>query len=193
MAGLGWSLPARLVGTYAEPFDTWMEMSHLLGREAWSGGLVPGSLAYFCGPMPEPPAPPTGAIDDGQQVKGAAVEWLSRHAAHLWPRCVPPGGAGFDWQALVDPAGRSGPERLDAQYWRANPDPSERYVLSLPGTTSARLRAHESGFANLVLAGDWVRTGLDAGCIEAAVMAGMQAARAICGQPAAVAGESDLG
>jgi uncharacterized protein with NAD-binding domain and iron-sulfur cluster len=44
-----------------------------------------------------------------------------------------------------------------------------------------RLRADESGFSNLKLAGDWTRNRIDGGSIEAAVTSGMQAARAISG------------
>jgi len=54
-------------------------------------------------------------------------------------------------------------------------------VLSLPGTGRLRLRADESGYDNLVLAGDWLDTGLNAGCIESAVMSGIQAANAVNG------------
>ena len=71
----------------------------------------------------------------------------------------------------------------------ANFQPTERYVLTPPGSVRYRLRAGESGYENLYLAGDWIRTEMDAGCVEAAVMAGMQAARAISGEPRAVAGE----
>ena len=65
----------------------------------------------------------------------------------------------------------------------ANTDPSDRYVQSLPGSNRHRLRADESGLDNLVLAGDWIDCGLNAGCIEAAVVSGIQAAAAIEGRP----------
>jgi uncharacterized protein with NAD-binding domain and iron-sulfur cluster len=71
----------------------------------------------------------------------------------------------------------------------ANFQATERYVLTPPGSVKYRLGAHESGYANLFLTGDWIRTGMDAGCVEAAVMAGMQASRAICGTPRRIAGE----
>ena len=77
------------------------------------------------------------------------------------------------------PAGR---DRIDSQYLRVNVDPSDRYVLSLPGTARYRLRADESGYDNLVLAGDWTDNGLNAGCIEAAVVSGIQAANAVTGR-----------
>jgi uncharacterized protein with NAD-binding domain and iron-sulfur cluster len=46
-----------------------------------------------------------------------------------------------------------------------------------------RLAADQSGFANLVLAGDWILNGYNAGCVEAAVWSGMQAANTILGKP----------
>ena len=45
-----------------------------------------------------------------------------------------------------------------------------------------RLRSDESGYDNLVLAGDWTDNGLNAGCIEAATISGLQAANAVLGR-----------
>ena len=42
--------------------------------------------------------------------------------------------------ALRRDAAAVGPERLDRQYWRANIDPSDLYVQSLPGTDQYRLQ-----------------------------------------------------
>jgi hypothetical protein len=78
----------------------------------------------------------------------------------------------------------AGPARLDEQFFKANIDPSDRYVLSLPGTLRYRLHPWDSGYDNLFLAGDWTRCGLNAGCVEAAVISGMLAAGAIRGFPA---------
>jgi uncharacterized protein with NAD-binding domain and iron-sulfur cluster len=55
-------------------------------------------------------------------------------------------------------------------------------VLSLPGSEQHRLRPDRSGFANLYPAGDWTDSGLNAGCIEAATMSGLQAANALVGE-----------
>ena len=49
----------------------------------------------------------------------------------------------------------------------------------------------ESGFADLYLAGDWTRNGLNVGCVEAATVSGMQAARAVTGYPQVSPGEKD--
>ncbi|MGB7791733.1 MAG: hypothetical protein WBL39_11005 [Terrimicrobiaceae bacterium] len=70
------------------------------------------------------------------------------------------GTGAFDWDSLVD------------IYYRANIDPSDRYVLSVSGSTSSRLTGYKSGFSNLYLAGDWTVNGLNAGCVEAATMSG---------------------
>ena len=66
-------------------------------------------------------------------------------------------------------------------YVRVNVNPSDRYVQSCSGSVESRLRPDGSGVDNLYLAGDWVRIGLNAGCIEQAVLGGRAAARAITG------------
>jgi hypothetical protein len=65
-------------------------------------------------------------------------------------------------------------------------------VASSAGSTEWRLKTHLSGFDHLYLAGAWTDTGFSTECIEAAVMSGMQASRAISGSPARVRGEHFL-
>jgi predicted NAD/FAD-dependent oxidoreductase len=74
--------------------------------------------------------------------------------------------------------------RFDSQYWTANVSPSERYVLSLPGTQKYRISPLDNTYDNLTIAGDWTMCGLDAGCVEAAVISGRLAAHAISSSPA---------
>jgi len=73
--------------------------------------------------------------------------------------------------------------RLETQYYRVPYNPSERYVLSAPGTVHKRLMAWDSGYANLVMAGDWTLNPISAGCIEATVQSGAMAAQALAGVP----------
>jgi uncharacterized protein with NAD-binding domain and iron-sulfur cluster len=166
VAELGWTGPSGItLSGFGDTFDTWAEMSHLLPREAWSSP-GPRGLAYLCGAMPD--AEPA----DGEDLVRATLErFLADEVAALWP--------GFRWETLHDDGGRGGPDRLRGQYVRANLDPSDRYVQSLPGSGRYRLAPGRSGFANLALAGDWTACGLDAGCIEAATRSGILAARAI--------------
>jgi uncharacterized protein with NAD-binding domain and iron-sulfur cluster len=197
VAGLGWNSQPHgqqpVLTAFSSPYDTWAPMDHLLPREAWQAGAGPGSLHYFCSAFPAPPMPPQG--DSGYParcaalVREAALKQLEGRIGALWPAN---GSRGFHWQWLLAPAAAAGQARFDSQFWRANVDPSERYVLSVAGSTRFRLGAGESGFANLYLAGDWLKTGVDCGCIEAAVMGGMQAARAMTGHPALIEGEQDF-
>jgi uncharacterized protein with NAD-binding domain and iron-sulfur cluster len=181
---LGAPVPPVISTGYVDPTNTWADMTFLIEREDW-GPDAPGFLAYFCGPMtdvrPRPPFDDHGFPErEHDRVRRDAIAWLSNNAGHIWTRSgTPTSPAGLDWSLLRGEG--SGVERMDAQYFRANIDPTERYVQSLPGTTRLRLRAGESGFENLYLAGDWVYTSISAGSIESAVMAGLHAAEALGG------------
>lgn len=177
-AELGWPFGDVTVSGYGDAFHTHASMSHLLPMEDWPDADAPVSLVYFChtlaagAPPADDPGHPRAELE---RVRARALEFLQRDVVRRWPA--------FRWESLHDPDGATGEARLDAQYVRANVDPSDRYVLSLPGTGRFRLRADESGYANLYLAGDWTDSGLNAGCIEAAVMSGIQAANAVLRRP----------
>ena len=209
LAALGWDVKVKdqlvppVLGGYAQPQNTWADMSHLIDREAWPSGQRPGAISYFCGPFEEDsafqPLPNDYAypLEKSTRVMERALQWLTSNAGSIWPRSTGRGYPGgfrdvFDLTQLVDHSAMVGgpPVRFQAQYWRANVEPSERYVLSVRGSLFSRLPPGASGFSNLFLAGDWTRNGLNYGCIEAAVMSGRQAARAITGQPLEVFGES---
>jgi uncharacterized protein with NAD-binding domain and iron-sulfur cluster len=194
LAETGWRGPSPLSTAYARPMETWGDLSLLLATESWKPGQRPGMLAYVCGPMPdgegEPPAWFSDPTYPGRERERAFAEmrrFLCEHGGHLWPALRRHGD--FDWAQLVDAEGRAGAERLRAQFWIANVEPSERYVLSVPGSLRHRLRSDESGFDNLYLAGDWTFTGMNLGCVEGAVMSGLRAARAISGAPIPIVGE----
>lgn len=126
------------------------------------------------------------------RVKDMAVNWLSKYINPLWPRATTPENPnGLNWNLLLDlGTANTGAQRFNSQYWRANIDPTERYVLSLSGTSKYRLKVEESGYSNLVLTGDWVDTCfLNVGAIEPSVVAGLQASRAISGYPEKITGE----
>ncbi len=189
---LGWTMPAALMTGYAQLLNTWGDFSHLLPREEWPAASAPRSLAYFCGPLPDAMTIPDFSAHDfpeeeRETLKQMSVVWLQKNLPYLLPATATADG-GFDWSLLADPQGRAGADRFEAQYWRANVSPAERYVLSVPGDWRHRLRKGRSGFGNLFVAGDWVYTGLG-GCVEAAVMSGMMASRALSGHPRRIIGE----
>ena len=160
-AALGWHDAGATLSGLDAPFDTCASMTHLLAAEGWPADGPPRALAYLCSALP----------DEAPAVADATDAFLGEWSKVLWP-------AGTGPTALDD-------EGIVAHHTSANTDPSDRYVQSLPGSGGHRLRADGSGVDHLVLAGDWIDCGINAGCIEAATVAGIQAAAAIEGRPLA--------
>ncbi len=186
---LGWRHPPINLSGFTEPFDTWADMSHLIPEESW-GDRVRG-IAYFCSVLPD--AATNGGVFNEpfherqrELVRDNAVRFLERDAPALWPLAAREGG-GFRWDLLVANENSSPADKrttgIETQFWTANVNPTERYVQSLPGTTAYRLSPLDMTFDNLTIAGDWTSKGMDAGCIEAAVMSGLLAAHAISQTP----------
>ncbi|MET0335789.1 MAG: NAD(P)-binding protein, partial [Rhizobacter sp.] len=199
MKQIGWTYYGRddeepVLTGFTEPFDTWGPMHQTLPHEDWPLQYEPKNVSYFCSALPIKDYPPfsdhTFPARMAAQVKASAINQLQHQIHALWPAVSTP--EKFDWSTLIDMSGGAGAARFDSQYWRANVDPSERYVLSVVNSTKFRLHTDNSGFSNLFLTGDWIKTGINAGCVEAAVMAGMQTSRAISGYPQTIAGEQDM-
>lgn len=180
IAELGWppALNGRnfsergIVSTFAEPADTWADMSHLLPIEGWT---VPvNNIGYFCGAIP------TGSsLDDVYKI---ARQFLDSDVKYLWTAALDREGRfRYDWLAVEDPsASHTDDDRFRAQFFRINNQPTEKYVLSVKGSTRHRLDPADTGYANLVLAGDWVKNGLAVGCVESAVLGGMKGVQKYC-------------
>ena len=194
MEALGWDgAPVSLCG-FVQPFDTWGDMGLLGCEERWR--TPPGAIAYFCSVLGNPP-PPLRASDADYPIKRRAevrqnaIHFLNNDIGQLWPKAVRHPGL-FRWDVLMDPhengasrnADASGESRFDSQHWTANVDPTERYVLSLPGTQKYRISPLDNTYDNLTVAGDWTACGLDTGCVESAVISGRLAAHAISSLPA---------
>jgi uncharacterized protein with NAD-binding domain and iron-sulfur cluster len=183
-ASLGCNTPGATVSAYVPPFDTWASMPQTLWAENWPRTERPGAVAYFCGSLDAP----WPTADDRlvylnrftDQVHAAAVNFLDQRVGLYFPNAVTE--EGFAWHLLSSVNGQRGREALATQHVSVNIDPSDRYVQSLPGSDQYRLRPDESGYDNLVLAGDWTDCGMNAGCIEAAVRSGLQAANALLGR-----------
>lgn len=183
-ASLGWHAPGVTVSAYEPPFDTWASMPQTLWAEDWPCAERPGTVAYFCGSLDAP----WPTMDDAaayvarytEQVHTDTAQFLDQHARLYFPNAVT--DQGFAWHLLSGVNGRRGRDALATQHVSVNIDPSDRYVQSIPGSDRFRLRPDESGYDNLVLAGDWTDCGMNAGCIEAAVMSGLQAANALLGR-----------
>lgn len=166
LEGIGWDRSSPVMDAYVDPLNTWADMSQLIVREGWGDACK--NISYFCGPMVGgiPPRTrddtPAKSID---VVKKEAWNWLDNLSEAYWPKAASDGK--FNRDMLLD------------IFYRANIDPSERYVLSVPGSTAARIHPADTGFENLTIAGDWTVNLLNAGCVEAAVTSGQLAAGAV--------------
>jgi uncharacterized protein with NAD-binding domain and iron-sulfur cluster len=181
---LGWNEPAVTISAYLRPFETWASMPQTLWSEDWPERDRPGTVAYFCGTLNA--TWPTTEVGAGylrryqRQVEEQATNYVDRNLRPFFPRAVT--DQGFSWHLLSGVNGERGGAALATQHLSANVDPSDRYVQSVPGTERYRLRPDESGYDNVVLAGDWTDCGMNAGCIEAAVMSGLESANALLGR-----------
>lgn len=180
-----------ILSGFVEPYDTWAAMNQLLCREDWPKECEPKNVAYFCSAQTISDYPPASQYnfpaDCKKLAKENALSYLTNDVHHLWPNVAQSGN--FDWSILTDQSAQTGEARFDSQYWRSNVDPSERYVLSVKNSSQYRLATNGTQYSNLFITGDWINTGVNAGCVEAATMAGMETSRAVCGYPKTINGE----
>jgi uncharacterized protein with NAD-binding domain and iron-sulfur cluster len=182
LRALGWPHPGVTLSGFVEPFDTWADMTHLVPVEAWPH--APGSIAYFCSVLPDAHGADPAA--QREAVRRNAIAFLRRDVGRLWPAAVTADGD-FRWDLLAVPPGTSAPpgaERFATQFWTANVNPSDRYTLTLPGSSAYRISPLDATWDNLTICGDWTDCGFNAGCVEAAVMSGRLASHAISRLPA---------
>jgi uncharacterized protein with NAD-binding domain and iron-sulfur cluster len=195
---LGWDFGLdrttnRVVGAnYTFPFNTFCDFTDLLQWEDWGDEHPPRSIIYWSGPLQKPLVwPPydrhSFPAEQYLRVKATSIQYL-RTIRGLLPDANTnpdqPQSLDFGLLHAYDPgtAGR-GEDRFSQQYWKANIDPTERYVGSIKQTVQYRKKAWESGYGNLALAGDWTYNGMNIGSIESAATSGAMASLALTGQP----------
>jgi uncharacterized protein with NAD-binding domain and iron-sulfur cluster len=168
LADLGWTLGSTVLSAFAEDYDSWGDMSHLLPMETWNGPNLPKTIGYFLGCLPVPRQPPPTPSTMLQAATQFSDQWIAQSLPTLWPACAP--------------------SQVVGRYDVANFDGSDLYVQS-PGGTNIASRfssAATAGFSNLYVVGDWTRTRYSGGCFESAVESAMLASRAISGFPAQI-------
>ena len=194
---LGWPDLQTAMTAFQKPADKWQEAAlntwedntRLLQWETPRERQA-RSLAYLVNIMPDDGAIPAPGPnpDYPAQERGKAKRPFA-HGSSRARRSFGPGSAGSRSRRRT--TRRSG--RLDHQYCQPNINPWDRYVLSVPGSVQHRLWPDGSGVDNLFLAGDWVRSGVNAGCLEAAVIGGRMAARAITEGDMVIPGDGNFG
>ena len=183
---LGWTLPSPLVVNYEDPASNWLDASQVIPGRADEGFpcRIGGVLLLRAGGRTLHPTVRSAHVCRGSAAGRAAVRTGSGSCS-IPASCGRPmaniaGRPGVvNWDLLHDPLNRVGPARLAGQYFRANVQPSDRFVLSSVGATAFRLPPNDSKVGNLLLAGDWTNNGFNCGCVEATVISGLLCSRAI--------------
>lgn len=181
------------------------DFSKYIDYEDWPEDHRPRALMLLCGTLPF-----HHEIDGTEgaefplklkaQVRAQSIQFLQTTGGFMLPGATVAARQGygdpfaFDFDLLhpAEPESAStrkrGAARFDDQYWRVNLSPSEHYVSTPPGSTRHRLSAHDTGFANLSIAGDWTENGLNVGSMEGSVRSGLLAAEAVLGVPRSKSG-----
>ncbi len=198
---LGWNhaLPQSepvISANFMMPMSGVADFSEYTKFENWPQNNEPAGCLYLCGMLPPivPPAKRKGEDYVNQQyyaAQTASVQTLISGFGIMYPESTvaetkvgDPLSMNFSLLHMLKKGSKlKGVSRFQDQYWCANVNPSDSYVLTPPGSPEYRLRANNSGFSNLVLTGDWIDNSLNFGSVEASVMSGKQAGNAVLGKP----------
>lgn len=177
-----------LLTGYVLPEPSMGDLSHLVHWEGWTPAQPPKFLAYHTGSLTAKSALDLPPLHDHEYPARAdarwrkkARRWLKKHYAGFYSK-VPSWDELQQWLAVPSSAAPDA-DRFAAQYFNAGPQPSDHYVLSQPKGMPARMGQMESGVVGLFLCGDWTRTDMNCGCVEAATQSGMLCARGLSGHP----------
>ena len=181
--------PRGLLTSYVQPEPSYGDFTPLLHYETWAEPR-PQYVAYFTGSSVsgKPTLPPACGPDYPERMQKAwntqVHTWLeNNYKAFYNGTSTPTYFRGFLELLAVEGKTLTPEQRLDWQHIIADVQPSNLYVLSQPGAMALRLGQAESGVKGLILCGDWTRTDLNCGCVEAATSSGMLASRAISNEP----------
>lgn len=168
--------------TYADTFTAWADASVTAPFEGWP--TPPGAISYFCGAYElTAPYDEMSQADWDRELEGVAAraqQWTTDNMGWIFRKArTKEQPFGLDYRRLLapDPTKQVTPkQKWVAQFFRANADPTEQYTLTLPKTIQERVQYDDTGFENLVLAGDWVgHEGINAGFVDGAMLCGRQA------------------
>ena len=154
------------------PFVAWADMFQTLAVE-WGPEPHPKGAMYLCGgvnaatfDMDKPP------IETTRSIARQLDQWLEDLQPDVWP--------GYKNATLAR-----------STYVRGSVMPSDRYVISPAKATAHRLFPEFTDVANLCLVGDWLKTGLDMGCVEACAISARKMVRHLTDDSYPIPGERD--
>lgn len=181
--------PYGMLTSYAAPEPSLGNFSHLIEWEEWPRNVEqPHSLFYHTGsevqitvaegyPTSVGPEYPQREMEKWRE--GFAA-WLETHYEGMYDSVA---NFAVLMNSLSTQQPAEGLERLRQQYFNISTHPSDHYVLSQPKAISLRLGQSESWVQGLFLCGDWTRTDLNCGCVEASTQSGMLVSRVLSNYP----------
>lgn len=182
-----------LMTSYALPEPSFADFSHLVQWERWEGSEAARFCAYHTGSLTAisvaqawPDETPDYPDRQNARWREHFRAWLHENYRGLYTEAPERFEDFLEWLAIPESTPTTGIDRLWAQYFNQSSQPSDLYVLSQPKTNRHRMGQGESGVAGLFLCGDWTRTDLNCGCVEASTQSGMLAARVISNEPSYV-------
>ena len=170
--GLGWTEGATVLTGYAQPYDSWGDMSQVIAAECWPSGSTPGSIAYFCGTVEIMQGKVTLGEMEAIVAKDAST-WMTASLPGIWPNI------GSD--PVTSP-------QIMQRFDQPNFDWSDTYVQTPAGNNvgSRFDPSKPAGLSNFYAIGDWTLTRFSGGCFESAIESAMLAARGISGFPQSI-------
>ena len=181
--------PYGMLTSYALPEPSMGDFTHLLQWEPWAElADGPQSVAYHTGSLVAitaaqgypADAPPSWPREETGRWRTMFADWLRENYAGMYDRV-----ASYEdmMDALACAEDLQGEARLATQYFNISVHPSDHYVLSQPQAMDLRLGQAESYVQGLFLCGDWTRTDLNCGCVEASTQSGMLVSRVLSNEP----------
>ena len=143
--------PDSVAATFVEPLDTWCDMDQVMGAECWRPQDGVRGIAYVCGVLEDTPARPSAG--DARVKANATRVRRAATSATSGPRRTTTRGPSSG-RSRRGAQARNGSTRSTGA---PTPHPGSATSSLRRATRPRAWRRTSSGFANLVLAGDWTR------------------------------------
>jgi hypothetical protein len=164
------------VATSNPPLSICADMTPTLRHEAWTHE-VPQSTLYYCGVFKTDVMLSTyrtamHADAEFKRAKAAMIAQLRKYGSEI---------DGLNCGIAENDLCADAPvvDRFEEQHYKLNFRPSDLCDIANVGSSAFRLNAMETGLRNMIICSTWTKTSINSSCVEAAVMSGLAAARAL--------------
>ncbi len=179
---------AQNVVSYSYPVFSFLDQSQFLKSENWPSSRLPRSVIAFTNSMPDYDSSdnPDSSVNlvHYTRVEETMRQWLWDNMGWFFPASESRGAPqGINWDDLTGKSVKDSPvEKFASQFFMNTLNPSDRYVNAPPYAEgqNPRIAPDQSGFSNMVCAGDWTDYGYNFGYMEGTIVSGKLASQAVC-------------